>query len=106
MKIKQKRAMEGGTWWVIVGAVVAIAIGVIILFVVKGGLFAGQKNVDFLSSCLNQGGHCEIKGGCGSDETSFYRLGCPDEDGDGKVDETKEKGKDYCCIPKEKKTTD
>jgi hypothetical protein len=98
MKIKQKRAMEGGTWWLIVGAVLAIAISVIILFIVKGGLFAGKKNVDFLSSCKNQGGTCRIE--CKEDEIGFYGLNCPDEDGSGEIDGSEKKENKYCCIKK------
>jgi len=96
--MKNKKAVEGGMWWIIIGAVVAIAIGFIILFIVRGGLYTGKQNIDLLSSCKNQGGTCkESKDSCGQDETAFFKIGCPDENGDGKISD-KEEGKNWCCI--------
>jgi len=93
--------MEGGIWWIIIGAVIALAVGIIVLFIVSGGLNAGGENIDILSSCKTQGGKCEpgcdpndpdCTSACGSDKREFYRFGgCPDD---------KENKNTYCCIPK------
>ncbi len=86
--------MEGGMWWIIIGAIVAVVVAGIILFIVKGGLSAGGKNIDALASCTNQGGHCEgvdptnNKPKCSSTESSYYKFG-------GCSGNTL-----YCCIPK------
>lgn len=96
MRIKNKKAMEGGTWWIIIGAIVAIMIAAIILFIVKGGLYSGQDSVNFLQSCNGQGGVCLQKGQC-ADGREFYKLGgCPDQ----KKTPPDPDGSDYCCIPK------
>ena len=101
-KMKNKKSMEGGIWWLIVGGIAAIITMVVVLFILRGGLSSGKQNIEFLGSCENQGGHCEqSKQSCKSDETSFYRIGCnKDFNGDDKIDEN---DKLYCCIPKEKK---
>lgn len=79
-----------GMWWIIVGAIIAIVILGVILFIVPKGLFGQQKNVDLLSSCKNHKGHCVTDDKmCSSSETGFYKLGCP---------ETGEPG-NTCCIP-------
>ena len=83
-------------WWMLVFAIVAIAIGGIILYIVKGGLDTGGQNIAYLYSCKNHGGAC--REAATPDETCVYKSGCPDENGNGKIDST-EKG-DYCCIPK------
>jgi len=92
MTIKNKKAMEGGTWWIIIGAIVAIMVAGIILFIVKEGLFAGKDSVDFLGDCKGQNGVCESKTTCdekGPQYSKFYKLG-------GCTGAT-----DYCCIPKQ-----
>lgn len=95
MRIKNKKAMEGGTWMIIVGAIVAIMIAGIILYIVKGGLETGKQNVDALASCESQGGHCKLRfclgtkpcvSKCGTNEESYYEFGCPKFN--------------YCCLPK------
>ena len=95
--MKQKKAI-GDMWMIIVGALIAIAIGGVILFIVPKGLLAQEKNLDALSSCGNQGGECRVS--CDeSSEIGFFKSGCPfDKDGNGKI-EGNEIG-DYCCIPK------
>ncbi len=86
--------MEGGIWWVIIGAVVALVVAAIVISIVKGGLFAGKENVDALSSCQNQGGECKTKENCGSDSNKFFKFGgCPDDEDSSEEDV-------YCCIPK------
>lgn len=91
-------------WWIIVGAIVAILIGISIIFIVKGGLLTGQKNINILSSCKNQGGTCTSNPGCDQGGTSFLGYGCPyDENGDGNIDENEKKNKN-CCIPNERKS--
>lgn len=95
--MRQKKAVVD--WMIVVGAIIAIVVGFTLLYIVPKGLFAGGKNIDYLSSCKSKGGICEV-----SDNPSkncFFKSGCPDENGDGKVDSTEEK-KDYCCIKKEK----
>ncbi|MBI4453242.1 hypothetical protein HY636_01220 [Candidatus Woesearchaeota archaeon] len=84
--------MDISFWGVLIGAIVAIVIGGTILFIVRGGLFVGDKNVKILSSCKNFGGTCEIK--CLPGYTEFSKLGCPDDD--------KKKDFETCCVPKEK----
>lgn len=88
-------------WFILVGAIIAIVVGGIYIYVIKGGLSAGGKNVGYLSSCKNQGGHCKIE--CDkSTESGFFKSGgCPDEDGSGKIDGSEQSGQDYCCILKE-----
>ena len=95
MKIKNKRAMEGGMWWIIIGAIVAVVVAGIILFIVKGGLSAGKDNIDILAHCKSQGGRCvdedkdsegKSKSPC-PNEASYYKFsGCS--------------ATQYCCIPK------
>ena len=93
MSIKNKRAMEGGMWWIILGAIVAVAVAGIILYIVKGGLSAGKENIDILASCGARGGTCEVK--CGPDKDSYFKFGgCP-KDEDTATDDN------YCCIPKQ-----
>lgn len=93
MKIKNKRAMEGGMWWIIIGAIVAVVVAGIILFIVKGGLSAGKENIDVLAHCKSQGGRCveadsEGKSTCTSNEAPYYKFGgCSVP-------------KPYCCISK------
>jgi len=101
--MKNKRAMEGGMWWLIVGAIAALFVGAVVLYIVQGGLFTGKRNIDLLGSCKNQGGQCKEKGGCDFDETEFLSIGCPfAEDASGKLNND-EKNKVSCCISKERK---
>jgi len=86
MSIKNKRAMEGGMWWIIIGAIVAIIVAGVILYIVKGGLSAGKENIDVLASCKSRGGECKLS--CPSGQDGFYKYGdCA-------------KNNEYCCIPK------
>ena len=93
MRIKNKKAFEGGTWMIIVGAIAAIMVMLIVLFIVRGGLSTGGKNVDSLSKCETQGGDCKYpvwdggkyKSPCSDSESSFYQLGC--------------RSYYYCCVP-------
>jgi len=86
---------------IIVGAIIAIVIGFTLLYIVPKGLFAGGKNIDYLSNCKNKGGTCSPRNDPNQD--CFFKSGCPfDENGDGKLDDKETKDKDYCCIPKEK----
>ena len=88
--MKNKKS-QGGMWWWIVTAIVAIALGLMILFISKGWLLAGKENVALLSSCRNQGGECKLVSD--SDfERGFYKSGCSKDDDDPG---------DYCCIPKQ-----
>ena len=57
--------MEGGTWWIIIGAIAAIMVVGIIIYIAKGGLFSGKKSIDFLGTCKAQGGTCSDYGRCG-----------------------------------------
>ncbi len=94
VKIKQKRAMEGGMWWIIIGGVGTLIMVGVVVWIVTGGLSRGDESIKYLSGCENQGGHCEKD--CGAGDAKFYRLGgCPD-DGDDEEDDV------YCCIPKER----
>lgn len=94
MNIKNKKSMEGGTWWIIIGAIVAIMVAAIILYIVRGGLISGKESVDFLGDCKGQNGHCEpcdtatgCKSPCTSTESGFFQFrGCNENE--------------YCCIPK------
>lgn len=92
MRIKNKKAMEGGTWWIIIGAIVAIMVAGIIIYIVKEGLFSGKESVKFLGDCEGQSGICETKDKCdgkGPTYSKFYKLGgCTGT-------------KNYCCIPKQ-----
>ena len=100
-KIKNSRA-ESTIWFILVGAIIAIIVGGIYLYVIKGGLFAGSKNVDYLSSCGNQKGICRPTGASSDTEACFFKAGCTyDENGDGKIDESEKAKGNYCCIPKE-----
>lgn len=93
MTIKNKKSMEGGMWWIIIGAIVSIVVAGIILFIVKGGLSAGKENIDILASCGSRGGKCEVS--CDSDKDRYFKFGgCP-KDEDMAVDDN------YCCIPKQ-----
>ena len=92
--MKNKKAMEGGMWWIIIGAIVAIIVAGVILFIVKGGLSAGKENIDILAHCESQGGKCinallpDGKSPCASGEQSYYKFsGCSNTQ--------------YCCIPKQ-----
>jgi len=90
--MNNKKAFEGGIWWIIIGAVVALIVAGMVLFIVGGGLSTGKQNVDLLASCRNQGGTC--KETCVRDETGFYKSGnCPDDPAGNN---------EYCCIPKNK----
>jgi len=83
-------AMEGGMWWIIIGAIVAIIVAGIILFIIKGGLSTSKENIDALASCRSQGGRCVDedsagKSQCNSNEASYYKFGeCS--------------ATEYCCI--------
>ncbi len=101
LKIKNSRA-ESTMWFILVGAIIAIVVGGIYLYVIKGGLSAGSKNVGYLSSCGNQKGVCRTTDTNSDSETCIFKAGCPyDENGDGTVsDQEKAKG-NYCCISKE-----
>jgi len=92
MRIKNKKAMEGGTWWIIMGAIVAIIVAGIIIFIVKDGLFQGKKGVEFLNSCGGQGGTCETKEDCDKKAGSSRIY---------KFSECAKGSLDYCCIPKQ-----
>ena len=84
--------MEGGMWWIIIGALVAIIVAGIILYIVKGGLSAGKENIDALASCKNRGGTCEAS--CTSDKDGYFKFGgCPDNGNPTTPN-------NYCCIPK------
>ena len=92
----KKKGMEMGTFGILAGAIVVLIVAALVIWIVKGGLLAGEKNVVYLSSCKNQGGHCEIK--CDPNtENGFYKNGCPDMTGDKTADSAKE----YCCINKD-----
>ena len=81
--------MEGGMWWIIISAIVAIIVAGIVLYIVKGGLSAGKENIGALASCKSRGGDCQAD--CGSDKDGFYKYGECGKDGKP----------DYCCIPKQ-----
>jgi len=82
---------QGETWWVIVGAIIVLIIAGIVLFIVPSGIFKQSKNVDYLSSCENQKGHCKpAASDCQQGTSAFLGYGCPKT----------QDGKDqYCCIP-------
>jgi hypothetical protein len=90
--MKNKKSMVGGMWWIILGAIVAIAFAGIMLYIVKGGLSTGKDNIDSLASCKSRGGTCEVS--CGTDKDSYFKFGgCPKDEDTTTVD-------NYCCIPK------
>jgi len=99
MSIKNKKAMEGGIWWIIIGAVIALAVGIVVLYIITGGLSAERENISILSSCETQGGTCKCDSsdptctsGCGPDDRKLRKFGgCPPESDSSKI---------YCCIPK------
>ncbi|MBI2655906.1 hypothetical protein HYX06_05800 [Candidatus Woesearchaeota archaeon] len=99
--MKNKKA-DTAMWFILVGAIIAIVIGGIYLYVIKGGLSVGEKNVGYLSSCGNQKGVCRTTDTNSDSETCFFKAGCPyDENGDGKTDESEKAKGNHCCIPKE-----
>lgn len=93
MNIKNKKSMEGGIWWIILSAIVAVVVAGIIIYIVKGGLSAGGKNIDSLAKCESQGGRCagadsDGKSKCKPNEASYHNFGgCSLAQ--------------YCCIPKQ-----
>ena len=96
IKIRQKRG-ELETWHIVLGAIVAIVVASLVIYLVKGGLFTQQKNVNLLSSCKSLGGTClnvELTNkDCPSGYTNVYEYGCPDGE---------DKSLKTCCVPKEK----
>ena len=98
----KNRKGDTGIWFILVGAIIVIVVGGIYLYIIKGGLSAGEKNVGYLSSCGNQKGICRPTDTNSDSETCFFKAGCPyDESGDGKIDENEKAKGNYCCIPKE-----
>jgi len=82
--------MEGGIWWIIIGAVIALAVGIIVLYIVSGGLSAGRENINILSSCKTQDGEC--KPTCNSGERTLPKFGgCPNDAQNKNIN---------CCIQK------
>ena len=100
--MKSKKSMEGGMWWIIMGAIVAIFVAGILLYYSKEGLSSGKKSLDFLGSCENQGEGAQCKIKCDSNENSFYKIGGCNKDSNSNNIIDKD-DKLYCCIPKEKK---
>lgn len=91
-----KKSMDMNMFGIISGAIVVIVVALLVIFIVKGGLFNSQKTVVYLSSCQNQGGTCRPGPECLPGETGFYKNGCPDSTGDKTADPKAE----YCCIKK------
>ena len=91
-----KKSMDMNMFGILIGAIVVIIVAGLVIWIVRGGLLTGEKNVVYLSSCKNQGGHCAVK--CDSNtENGFYKNGCPDLTGDKTADPKAE----YCCIKKD-----
>lgn len=89
--MRSKKGVQGGMWMVLVMAIVAIAIGGIILMINSGALGQGNKDIKNIGSCESREGKC--KPTCSADETGFYKsLGCPQDD-------KANKDNLYCCIP-------
>ena len=82
----------------VTGIILALVVLAIAMFIIRGGLLAGDASAKSLGACESRKGTCTAKDQlatqCQSPSTSLFKYG-------GCGSGTKEK-LEYCCIPQEK----